>query len=165
MPSRRSTLVSFIAATLCLSSRRVCGQEAVSKDVTKAIYLHVYSNHHLPKHDPESKVVRKPTFENPIYTRILTMLLVPDVEHFVRCPNDRDPDIWVSGKLSYKPDRSIEGKDLNVEFDDVYSTHFHSFDEAIQLDHIHPSSDLTFWYIFSDSKDPYAVLAKAKANG
>ena len=102
--------------------------------------------------------------EDPIYTRILATLLVPGVEYFIRCPNDREPDIGVFGKLSYKPDGSIEEKDLSMLFDDVYSTHEHSFAKPIQLDQIHPSSDLTFWYIFSESKGPYAALAKAQEN-
>lgn len=165
MPSRRSTLMSFMAAMLCLSYQHARGQESTPKTVSKAVYLHIYSHHHLPEHDPDSKEVRKPTFEDPIYTRILTMLLALDVEHFVRCPNARNPDIGVFGRLSSKSDGSIEGKDLNVELDDFNSTHWHSFDETIKLDQIHPSSDVTFLYVFSKSEDPYAVLSKAMANG
>ncbi|MDM4019429.1 hypothetical protein [Roseiconus lacunae] len=154
-----------MAAALCLLSRHARGQESSPKTVTKAVYLHVYSHHHLPEHDPESKEVREPTFEAPIHTRVLTMLLTPDVEHFVRCPNARNPDIAVFGRLSSKSYGSIEGKDLNVQLDDFNSTHSHSFDEVITLDQVHPSSDVTFLYVFSKSEDPYAVLSKAMANG
>ena len=164
MLSRRSTLMSLIPTVLCLTSRQAPGKEAFSSAASKAIYLHVYSHHHLPEHDPESKETRKNTFEDPIYTRVLTMLLAPNVDYFVRCPNARNPDIGIYGRLSYKSDGSIEGKDLSIEIDDFNSTHFHSFDKAIDLEHIHPSSDRTFWYVFSQNKDPYAVLAKAKDN-
>lgn len=165
MQTRRSTLISFLATSLCLSVRSSHGQTTSSSRRLASVYLHAYSSHHLPKHDEESKEQRKPTFENPVWTRVLSILLVPDISYAVRCPSGRDPDISLIGKISCRADGSLAGSELVVRIDDTNMTHENNFAAEIALERIHPNSDACFRYIFSENADPYTVLAATSESG
>lgn len=167
MKSRRTALVAFCITWLGLSVKRSDAQITTiyASKRLPAIYLHVFSSHHPPRHDTESKEQRKPTFANPVWTRVLTLCIVPEIQYSVRCPNNRDPDISIEGKLSYHHDGTIVGDGLTVGMDDTNQTHQNIFAGTINLDRVHPHSDPSFRYIFSADERPYLVLEKAAKHG
>jgi hypothetical protein len=167
MKNRRTALLTFCVTWLGLSVKRSDAQVA-NRNTSKrlpAIYLHVYSSHHPPRHDTESNEQRKPTFANPVWTRVFTIRLVPEIHYSLRCPNNRNPDISVEGKLLYHRDGTIVGDGLTVGMDDTNQTHQNVFVGTINLGRAHPHSDTSFRYIFSEDESPYVVLEKAAEHG
>lgn len=167
MLTRRTSLLSSLTMMLLPLQRLLADEDrsSLAASSRNSIFLHVYSGHHRSTHDPDRKEPPKRIAEVPIWTRVLTMLIVPDVDYFVRCPSNRDPDIRVEGKISRRRDGTLAGNELVVYVDDTNMTHQNHFIGEISLDRIHPNSDVSFRYVFSEIDDPYDVLSKLARGG
>ncbi len=154
MPNRRSLIATTIAAIVG-STRSTC---VVADDQTAVpLYLHVYSNLRHSTYDQDRLDRAKSDPSTPGWIRVLTLLIVPNVPIFVRCPGGRDPDITVKGKVERREPGKLIGS-LMVAWDDSYITEHHKIVGVLAFDEIHSASNIHSRYVFSRSEDPYIVL-------
>lgn len=155
-------LTAFVGASLAWWLERTKQPEV--------FYLHVFSWHFRPSHDPEhpNQVkygqeppqpppgVRTGPSLNPIPVCLATVAFSPEVPQWVSVSGNYDPMIIVQGNLSMRDSTHFKGK-LEVELHGPDIATAISNRSTIKLDELVDDPLDENFYVISRSSDPYAL--------